>query len=136
MDTFEVLSHTADIGIRVTGKTLKELFRNAATGMFSFLYAKTSAAPFTATVSVTGIDTEDLLVAWLSELLYLSVENKVFLDFFRIGELTPRSLTARVSGKKIASGQRPLHEIKAVTYHALTITRAASAYHARIFFDV
>ena len=34
---FEVLNHTADIGIIAYGSSMKEAFANAATGMFSLI---------------------------------------------------------------------------------------------------
>ncbi|GAG16189.1 unnamed protein product, partial [marine sediment metagenome] len=37
MKRYEVIDHTADIGIKTYGKDLKELFVNAAYGMFDIL---------------------------------------------------------------------------------------------------
>ncbi|MBI4335989.1 MAG: archease, partial [Candidatus Omnitrophica bacterium] len=34
MKKYEPIEHTADIGIRAYGRSLKELFENAALGMF------------------------------------------------------------------------------------------------------
>ena len=37
MKPFELIDHTADVGIKVWGSTLTELFENAAKGMFSVI---------------------------------------------------------------------------------------------------
>ncbi|MBL7092144.1 MAG: archease, partial [Candidatus Omnitrophica bacterium] len=37
MKRYEIIDHTADIGLRAYGKDLKQLFANAACGMFGIL---------------------------------------------------------------------------------------------------
>ncbi|MBU3933351.1 MAG: archease, partial [Candidatus Omnitrophica bacterium] len=37
MKRYEIIDHTADIGLRAYGKDLKQLFTNAAYGMFDIL---------------------------------------------------------------------------------------------------
>ena len=37
MKNYELIEHTADVGIRVRGKGLNELFQNAAVAMFEII---------------------------------------------------------------------------------------------------
>ena len=37
MKRYELIDHTADVGLRAFGKTLPELFRNAAIGLFEMM---------------------------------------------------------------------------------------------------
>lgn len=66
-----LIDHTADLGIDVFGSTLPELFTNAAFAMFDII---TDLSRVDNTIEynleVSGIDKEQLLVNWLTELLY------------------------------------------------------------------
>src|SRR5688572_14599636 len=116
---FEILEHTADIGIRATGRTLEELFANAAWGMADILGARAKeggSEPTTAELDVEGADREALLVAWLDEILF-RVEH----SGTRVADLSVRSVGERsLEGHlDLAEGQdRPDGtELKAATYH-------------------
>jgi SHS2 domain-containing protein len=80
---FEFIEHTADIGVKAFGGSLEELFENAARGMFSIMIELDkvkSTGVFK--VSIEARDKEQLLVDWLSELLYIhEVHNVVLNDF-------------------------------------------------------
>ena len=80
MKSYEVLNHTADIGIVAWGKSLEEVFAHSAQGLF-YLIAENPCynLTFETTVAVDGNDYEDLLVTWLNELLYLFDVEQVFL---------------------------------------------------------
>jgi len=69
---FEILEHTADIGIVARGKNLAEVFAQAAKGMFSLITdLNTVEERVERRVKVEAPDIESLLVAWLNELVYL-----------------------------------------------------------------
>jgi SHS2 domain-containing protein len=75
--TYELIEHTADIGIRVKGKDLKELFKNAASAMFDIIAEKKPQATshrLQATriiVKQRADNLEELFINWLNELLSL-----------------------------------------------------------------
>jgi SHS2 domain-containing protein len=59
---FEVIDHTADKGIRAYGHDLKELFENAAYGMFSLMADFDRFTPtLTCEIDVDAPDLESLL---------------------------------------------------------------------------
>ena len=62
---YRIISHTADIGLAVRGKTLSALFENAALGMTSLLAEPGSFQPsLKATFNLTANTPEMLLVDW------------------------------------------------------------------------
>jgi len=137
MDTFSPLSHTADIGEKVWGRTLEELFINAARGLFSYLIVPMEeTVSFRTEVAVEGIDRESLLVNWLNELLYIAYRNNVFLISFTIKQMEDTSLKAEVGGKRLLPGARFTEEIKAATYSSLAIRKTEEGFYVEVIFDV
>jgi SHS2 domain-containing protein len=134
---FTIIPHTADVGLDVYGTTMAELFENAADGMFSFL--GTPAGDFPAaqrTLEINGFDNETLLVNWLNQLLYLHAVEKLFPVAFHVLELRPGFLKVRIDAKKITGCTPQLREIKAATYHALSLQRTVAGFMTTIIFDV
>jgi SHS2 domain-containing protein len=73
----------------------------------------------------------------LNELLYLfEVEHMIF-KRFEITLLSPTQLTARCHGEKLDLGRHSLkREVKAATYHMLSINGEHTTYTARVIFDI
>ncbi len=143
MPSYEIISHTADIGLRVFGRDLAEFFSNAADGMFHLMVENVKGVKHRETVEVnlSGLSQEELLVSWLSELLYkltekhwLGIETEIF-SLEKKGDKF--FLRAKVQGQKIDYTKTPpKREIKAVTYHNLAIKKVESGYSTEIIFDV
>ncbi|MEW6556822.1 MAG: archease [Elusimicrobiota bacterium] len=134
---FETINHTADVGIVAYGKTLHELFENAASGMFSMIIPPDKVKEkLLISISIDAHDLEELLITYLNELLYYYSTKKVLFKRFEILELSETHLDARVSGEKIADHEI-LNDIKAATYHNLKIEKLADGtYKTPIIFDV
>lgn len=135
---FEVLDHTAEVGIVAHGDTLSQAFENAAMGMFS-LIADLSQVRETEQrrIAVEGRDEEGLLVNWLSELLYLFEVDGILFRRFHIAEMTERHLTAIAYGEPFSPERHePSVGVKAVTRHMLQIERENGGYKVRVIFDV
>ena len=132
---FEVVEHTADWSLRVTGRDLPELFANAATGMAHLLVSEPHKLPEdeVRNVSLEAYDTESLLVDWLGELAYFAeVEQLIFHSFERV-TVSATALEATIRGAEAAEIDK---HIKAVTYHDLEIRETADGLEATIVFDV
>ena len=138
MKRYEQFPHTADIGIRVFGKDLKELFENAAFGMFDVIAdLEGIKASEEENVEVHGAVPEELLIAWLDELLYRFCTKDIIYSKFEIEELSEDRIKAKVSGRPIAANRNRLKtEIKAVTYSGLKIKETPGGYEVEIIFDV
>ncbi|GIW40674.1 MAG: protein archease [Candidatus Binatia bacterium] len=136
-DYYEELDHTGDLAISVSGRDLAEVFRHAALALFALLVEGDGTEEQTRGVRVRGQDREDLLHEWLSRLLSdFYAEGFVVTDvpMITIGD---RELEATVAGHRFRSGRdRLLREIKAVTYHGLTLRAGKNGWEARITFDV
>lgn len=138
MDTYILIDHTADIGIDVFGVSLQDLFTNAAFALFDIITDLSKVeGKITHTVSISGIDKEQLLVNWLQELLYLhDVKNLLFKDF-SIEDITDNQLNATVRGDVMSEDKHVIKtEIKAVTYHCLSIVQESDHWKARVIFDL
>jgi|GEM_PF-981640 len=72
-NSYEILEHTADIGVRAWGRTLGEAFANMAMGMMSLIIPEHRLVleRDKRRVRASATDLEGLLVAWLEELVYL-----------------------------------------------------------------
>jgi len=138
MKRYEQFPHTADIGVRVFGKDLKELFGNAAFAMFDIIAdLEGMTGETTETINVEAADREGLLVAWLDELLYLFYTKQLIFYRFDIHELSDTALRASAIGRPVATNRNRLKtEIKAATYSDLTIKKTAEGYSVEVIFDV
>lgn len=131
---FEELSYTADVGIRAYGQDVRELFINAAYGMFSLTSDMDGLVATTQhRVEVGAPDQESLLVAWLDELLYLHDTTHEVMLCFEIEEMTDTQLKGWVQGTRLAAIKIGL---KAVTYHDLKIEQTDRGYTATVVFDI
>ncbi len=131
---FIEIEHTADWAIRVRGKTLQELFVNAAAGMYSLMADLSSAAPtLERAIQVSGVDAEALLVNWLNELVYHTEVNGEVFSEFRIDSFEPTRLHAMALGGR---GIQLKKQIKAVTFHNLRIEATGQGNEVTIVFDV
>ena len=135
---YEFIEHTADVGIRVTGKDLKDLFKNAALALFEIIAEKIpakAAGKKSLSIKESSQNIEELFVNWLNDLLSLSAIHGVIFDHFSFRALTPHSLEAVVSGVDIKK-YRVNTEVKAATYHGLKIEQTAGGWKAEVIFDV
>jgi SHS2 domain-containing protein len=134
---FVTLDHTADVGVEAYGETLAEAFENAALGMFSQVVDVDRVRPVVERcLEVTAHDQEELLVAWLNELVFLfDVENLVF-SSFSVTEMSEKRLCGCARGETVDPTRHRLHlAIKSTTYHQLEI-RKDDRYMVRVIFDV
>ena len=134
---FEILNHTADIGIRAYGASMQEAFANAAKGMFSLITELDDVEEIEhRDIELTAPDQESLLVAWLNELVYLfDVENIIF-KRFDISWLSETHLKAKSYGDKVDSSRHKIKiGVKAATYHMLKIDKSNGSM-VQILFDI
>ncbi|MEK7817158.1 MAG: archease, partial [Actinomycetota bacterium] len=117
MKIFEIIEHTADIGIRAFGSSEREVFQNAAAGMFSLICdSATVAETEEFEIEVEAEDRETLLVEWLNELLYIYDSRRVLLKRFEVFELGETRLRGAAYGEPLDLSRHALvTDIKAVT---------------------
>ncbi len=130
----EEIEHTADWAIRVRGRDLEELFKNAALGM-AMLMADVNGIELSVEkrLELEEFDTETLLVSWLSELLWLNEDSDATFVRYEIKKLTPTHIKATVWGGFTPSQWK---HIKAVTFHDLNIIATDDGLEVTLVFDV
>jgi SHS2 domain-containing protein len=138
MKRYEIIDHTADIGLRAYGKDLKQCFVNAAYGMFNILAdLKNVRAEKRLTISLKAPNLEELFLSWLSELLYLYNGKKIILKEVQIDKLSEKAISAKAIGERLnAKRHRLKTEIKAVTYHQLKVEKLKAGWQGQVIFDV
>ena len=135
MQRYEVIDHTADLMIRGYGKDLKECYENLAYGMFDQTVDLRNVSPVEIReVDVTGMDEEDALYSFLSELLFIEdYENIICKEF----EVTIDGLHIHCVAKGEPLDKDRMHirgEIKAVTFHMMEIDETTPS--VTVLFDV
>jgi SHS2 domain-containing protein len=135
---FEIIDHTADIGIVAYGADIKQVFANAALGLFNLMADLDNLKEdVEREIELSAEDVEVLLVEWLNELIYISEVEHIIFKRFEINELRNTQLKATCFGEKIKPGQHRLkREIKAATYHMLRLNKEDGSYKVQIIFDI
>ncbi|MDQ7786669.1 MAG: archease [Thermodesulfovibrionales bacterium] len=148
MKPFKILDISGDIGLRSFGKTVQEAFVNAAIGMYSLITdtgkieEKKSIA-----ISLENDSLDNLLVAWLNELVfhfdaYGFIGKKILITESNLLSVqstnsTSYQIEAVLSGEDFDPER---HEsrllIKAATYHRLRIRKSNDVWKIDIIFDI
>ena len=139
MKDFELFEHTADIGLRVYGRDLAELFANAARGLFSLITDFDPPQAKEKTITLKATSSEGLLIDWLSELISGFFAYKFLPKRYniRIEQDKESTLEAHLLGAEYDPYARKINmEVKAATYHGLKIEKTQEGYIAEVIFDI
>jgi SHS2 domain-containing protein len=137
-EPFEILDHTADIGIIAYGADFEKLFSNAGLALFSLITDLGGIEErLHLVLEVQSEDRDSLLVDWLNELIYCFDSKHVLFNRFDIETLTHSTLKATCYGEGFDSNR---HRIKigpkAATYHRLRLDTDDNGYKAQIILDI
>ncbi|MEE8599257.1 MAG: archease [Dehalococcoidales bacterium] len=134
---FEIIDHTADVGIVAYGADMSQAFANAARALFSLITELDDVAEVLyRDVELTAPDEEGLLVEWLNELIYLFDTENIIFKRFDIIELNHTQLKARSYGEKVDKSKHKLKTgVKAATYHMLKVDRD-DVCQVQVLFDI
>jgi SHS2 domain-containing protein len=140
LGSVETFDHTADVGLRVWGADLSDLFQTAAAGLFDYIVANRDAVRDTEaeSVALVGDDPAELLAAWLNELIFrCETRHRLYARFdVRVRE-DGRQLQAEIGGEAIDRQRHVLdHEVKAVTHHGLSLEREREGWVAELILDI
>jgi len=131
---------TADAAFEVKGRTLEELFRDAAIATFEVMVEMKSVKnEITKTIELENKTVDGLLFDWLSELVYLKdAEAIVFSKFdVNIRKNDVYKLNAIASGEGIDPEKHNLRsDVKAVTYHMYEVKEAKDHWSAKVILDI
>jgi SHS2 domain-containing protein len=133
---FELIEHTADVGLIAYGETLAEAFANAAYGMFSII-AELDAVQEAESrrVEINEDDLEGLLFEWLNHLIYLFDVEMLLFRRFDIIDLNGFQLKAVCYGEKYDPSRHHLKTgVKSATYYMLKVDKEKS--QVQVIFDI
>jgi SHS2 domain-containing protein len=134
----EFFDHTADLGLRVTADTWPSLLEETAACLFAAVVEDASTVRPTQEVKivVAGVDREFLLFDWLRELLRRVEMDGMLFSRFQV-TVTEIGLIGSAWGEPIDRGRHLLsHEVKAITYHGLSVTRTPTGWMAEVIVDI
>ena len=136
--SYEIIDHTADIGLHVFGNDPADLFRNAALALTDVITDRRNVVAVDSMgVSVDGHDWPDLMVNWLRELLYLWSGKELLVASVEVDRINTQRI---VAAARVVPFQPDRHrirnEIKAVTYHQIDVSEGLTGWEATIILDV
>jgi SHS2 domain-containing protein len=135
---YEHLDYAGDAGVQATGETLKEVFEQAALGMYALMTDLSRVEDRVGTrAEATAPGTEGLLVSWLNELLYLFDSRGLVGCAVTVDELEEGRVAGTVRGETFDPGRHGQGLlVKAATYHDVAVELKAGGWRARVIFDI
>ena len=135
-DGFEVLEHTADVGVRAEASSLQECFRQMTLGLLEISGTYRPNNGDKRDISVEADDLGALLVYWLEEVLYIQDSADALVTDVTVNEVGTDAAVGSVSitprGTEVLEGTA----VKAITYHQLSVVRTEEGWAATVFFDI
>ena len=135
---YRVLDHTADYMVEVVAEGKPELFSEAARILFDIITDLGTVEPRqSVSISVEAASDEELLVSWLTELLFLYEDQRWLFSRFEPRLVEDRRFEAEAWGEKLDPERHPIdREVKAVTYHRMALVRQGKSLSTTIVFDL
>ncbi|GAB6182849.1 archease [Thermodesulfovibrio hydrogeniphilus] len=135
--TYELIDIAGDVGLRITGDSIEELFINAGKGLYSLITEpSTIEAIETKAIEIKADSIEELLVSFLNEIIFL-FDAYGFLGREIDVTIHDFTLKAKIEGEYFNPDK---HEgkllLKAATYHDLKIEKKDGKFSARVVFDI
>lgn len=134
---YKILDHTADIMFEIYGKSLNELFTNAAIATFDVMVKRSSITPkIKKEIILSNKDPEKLLFEFIEELIYLKDAEYLVFKNFKV-KIKNNNLKALIEGEKINSKKHKLLlDVKAITLHKYRLSKTKDGYKATILLDI
>ncbi len=138
MKHYEVLEHTADVGIRVKSPSLEGLFRDAGLAITDLSAEKQKTLfpeKHKIVISQKAANVEELFINWLNELLSAAAAESLVFEDIKINQINEQLVDAIATGSDMRNYKTNI-EIKAATYHQLKVQKTGSHWQAEVIFDV
>lgn len=133
-----LLDHTADLGIEISGDDPEDLFKRAGKAFLHLIFGDICIqGTDIMEISLSGDDLPDLMVRWLTEILYILEGEHLVTTDIHIDLLSPTTIKARLGVTPFDPLKHEIQrEIKAITYHQIEVTQKDLAWKARVIFDL
>ena len=135
---YEFFEHTADTGLKAYGRTLEELFANAARGLVELLVEDSPiAATDTRMMALSAPSLEALLQRWLKELLFWFATDRFLPASYHFDIVSETELRGRILGERFDPARHHQGtEVKGITYHQFRVAQTPGGWEADVIFDV
>jgi len=135
---YRILEHPADVGIQSWGATFPEALSMAVEGLAFVLLDPTMVeAVEQRMVSASADDSETLVVKVLSEVLYLFDGELFAPKSLQVHSYSRESVSASVHGEPLrAEKHRMRVDVKAVTYHQLSVQQGPGEFIITVYLDI
>ena len=135
---YQVLGHTADLRMKISGKSLPELFLSGVSGIAEILRSDLKEVPRSDLVEkeikIEAPDVTVLLIQFLSKVLTFSHTEKAVFCEAEFSKLTETEIEVKVFGRKVEEFEE---DIKAVTYHEAEVKKnEKEKYKTMLVFDI
>lgn len=135
MASFEIIEHTADVGIRAEGATAEEAFEQATLGLADIVGGWRPGPGETVPIEVEARDRPGLLVDWLNEVLFLQDARDATIndvEVARVGDTLARGSVTLSPRNEVLEGTA----VKAITFHGIKMEPSGAGWLAQVYVDV
>lgn len=134
---FEYFDVTADIGVKVWGLNINEVFENTAIAVTSLMLDPLKIGKnIVKELIIEGNDLSSLLVNWITELLIIRDSEGILFSCFEVNVSdNGKSLNAKNYGDYIMGNDLEM-DIKAITYSLFKIEKLDGQYYLQFVLDI
>jgi SHS2 domain-containing protein len=134
---FEEIDHSGDVGIEARGGDIGELLENTTRGLFALLCRSGVEAVSERPIRVEAGCLEDLVVDWLNEVIATASAHGELYTSVTVHSAGEHFAEGALLGESVDPGRHDLRfEVKAATYHALSVSRDENGWRAHVIFDL
>ena len=138
--SYRLIDHTADMAYEVEGASFEHLLETATAALADIvLDCEHATLDESRELVVGGADREDVLVAWLNEVVILFEDDAFLAREAEFDQLSDTGARGRLRGRTIDFDSEPADRvINAVTYHDLEVVAGESGnpWRATIVLDL
>jgi len=134
---FEYFDVTADIGVKVWGVTINEIFENTAIAVTSLMLDPLKIGKkIVKEVFIEGNDLSSLLINWITELLIIRDSEGILFASFEVDvSKDGKSLNAKNYGDYFMGTNLEM-DIKAITYSLFKLEKIDGHYFLQFVLDI
>ena len=135
---YSTFEHTGDLGLEVWAASAARLYGLAAEALMAQIVdARGSRSELDSPLRLSGDDPSDLLIHWLNTVLLESELQGAAWTRADVRVLTPNSLQATLCGVRRDPARHTfLREVKAVSYHYLSLELEGPICRCRLVLDI
>lgn len=134
--TYEILEHTADVGLRARGEDLARTIENAVRALAEIIGVWRPGDGERMPIEVESGDAGGLLVDWLSEILYLHETRNAAIAGIEVTSADERRAEGSVTLVPLRAAPEEGVQVKAITYHQLKVEQTGNGWLAEVYVDV